>query len=94
MELYKYAVLSLIATVMIVGCVSESQTISISGVGKYQEINSDKPVRLIISGSSNTIKVLEGTQVEDIIVSGTGIILRLPRSAKPKITDSGVGTVI
>lgn len=74
--------------------ISDEKTITISGVDNSQEISNDVPIKLVISGVRNTITIKENTQVTEIIVSGTDIIIYLPEGNNPKITDNGIRTKI
>ena len=70
------------------------QTVPISGVQKYTEVNYNTPIKLVISGVQNTIKVVKGTQVNTLVVSGVGNTVYLPIESSPIIIDSGVSTNI
>jgi len=72
----------------------DEKTFTIGGVDNYQEISSEQPVKIIVSGVRNEVSVSEGTTVNSIIVSGTDITINLPGGSNPKIIDSGVRTTI
>lgn len=71
-----------------------AKKISISGVDKTQQVSSVEPVELVISGVGNNVDVLDGTIVKTITVSGTDIIIQLPKGSSPEIIDSGINTQI
>ena len=73
---------------------SEVNTITISGVGKVQEVSSDVPIVLVVSGVNNIITIKEGTTVDQLVVSGVDIEINLPKGSQPIIVDSGVRTKI
>ena len=99
-------ILTLFLSLLLCGCIlfepekssdtkkTEVKIIDISGVGQTQEISSEIPVRLLISGVNNTITVTNSTTVQEIDVSGVDVKIKLPRGATPKITDSGIRTQI
>jgi hypothetical protein len=62
----------------------------VSGSNKVMDLSGQT---VIISGTNNIIKILN-SDVEQITVSGTGNKISYPASANPKITDSGINTVI
>jgi|SRR3989338_9790191 len=70
------------------------QLYTISGVDEYQEISSEQPIKLVLSGTRNEVSVLDGTQVNSIVVSGIDNKINLPKESNPEITDSGLRTQI
>ncbi len=103
---HSLGLICLTVAVLFAGCVSDTSTqlttdttnqvndITISGIDKYQEVNSATPVKLVISGINNTVRVLTNTSVNSITISGIDITLYLPKTVNPQITDSGIKTRI
>ena len=97
-------IIGILCILLIVGCqikieekekeVEEIKKITISGIDNIEEISSDVPVDLVISGVRNQITVIKGTKVNSIRVSGVDIVIILPKGSNPEITDSGVRTQI
>ena len=102
----KILAFAFVMSVLIFGCVllesdnspdtkkTDVKKIDLSGKGQIQEISSETPVLLVVSGVNNTITVKEGTSVQEIDISGVDIKIKLPHGATPKITDSGIRTQI
>lgn len=72
----------------------EIKEISISGTDNKQEISSDIPIILTISGVRNTVTITENTPVNKIVISGVDITVYLLKGTSPEILDSGVRTKI
>ncbi len=90
-------IFGVLSVLFIAGCVQkqgEIKEIVISGIDKIEEVYSDVPVDLIISGIRNKVTVLEGTEINSITISGVDITLILPKGSHPEIADSGIDTQI
>ncbi|MCZ7403077.1 MAG: DUF3060 domain-containing protein [Candidatus Methanoperedens sp.] len=65
-------------------------TVIISGIQKNVEISGK---RIEISGIENNVKILN-SDVDTIIISGNQNNISYPKSANPKITESGVQNIV
>lgn len=73
---------------------SDIQIYTISGIQKYSEITNPKPIKLIVSGIRNTVKINQNTVVKEIVVSGINNTIYIPSDCSPIIRDSGIKTKI
>ena len=70
------------------------QTISITSIDQYREISSDSAVDIVITGIRNKVRVISGTKVNRITLTGTDNQLILPLGVSPPISDTGIRNVI
>ena len=71
-----------------------TETIAISGMDEVIEINRDNPIKLVISGMGNTVRISENTVITEIVCSGVDNTVCISRSSAPRITQSGVDNEI
>lgn len=69
---------------------SEYETVFVSGVERGGMVGSEKKMVLIVSGMDNDVWVIEGTQLSEITVTGTGNDIHIAGSHHPRISKSGL----
>ena len=93
----------LITVVAFSGCDSNSgnsggskeiETIEISRMDVVQTINSDKPIKLIVSGDDCDITVTAYTNLTEVVISGWYSIVRVSRSHSFTSNISGMNSQI
>lgn len=85
----------MLCILFIAGCVQKNQEenqeeirkILISGIDKTEEISSDVPVDLVVSGVRNQITVLEGTEINSITISGIDTQIKYYTSRLPNAEE-------
>ena len=70
------------------------ETILVEGANQNINVSSNKTLILIVSGSYNTVRVDEKTELAEIIMSGSGNLIYLSSSHSPKMKRSGIQNLI
>jgi len=76
------------------GISPQERTIAISGTDKEQDVASDVPIQLLISGVQNKVTVEQGTIVNKLVVSGVGHTITVKGTDIREILLSGTGTTL
>lgn len=77
---------------MIAGCsenLSTVEVVEVSGVETFSKVKRDNPIKLVVSGIDNIVKVLLGTPVVEIEMTGINSTVYLPSDVNPKTKISG-----
>jgi hypothetical protein len=69
---------------------SEYETVVIQGIERGGMVGSEKKMALIVSGVDNDVWVIEGTELVEISVSGTGNNIHIAGRHNPKVSKSGL----
>lgn len=72
------------------GETQQIDTIAITGLNQVKEISNENPIAILISGMDNEIKIIKGTEVKTIVISGNRNIILLPEGSSPELIDGGL----
>lgn len=70
------------------------ETISVGGIGKHYNVSSDKILVLIVSGTDNVVWVDKETNLSQIVLSGTGNLVQISGTHRPRMMRSGLQNLI
>jgi uncharacterized protein YcfL len=85
---------------LLVGCTTtpheyiKPEVFTISGMNSYQEISSDRPVIITVTGMGSTVKVLEGTEVQKVTITAMNAVIYMPQGSSPKIINAGMNSEV
>ena len=73
---------------------SNVEVITISGMNEVAEVNSDKPIKLIVTGMGSTVTVSSSTIVTEIVIESMNSVVYISENATPKITITGMNSKV
>lgn len=70
------------------------ETRSIGGFGKQYNVSSEKNLILVVSGTDNDVWVDKDTKLSQVILSGSGNLVHISGTHRPKMMRSGLQNLI
>jgi hypothetical protein len=63
-------------------------------MNEVAEVNSDKTIKLIVTGMGATVTVSSSTIVTEIVIESMNSVVYIPENATPKITITGMNSKV